>query len=143
MNTSVYIFIFIFAILIFPILGQIMNILYSIAKKRTIKLPIRIILGLVTVTSVVFLFIYGFMVFAFTYEPEHIIEKDGKLMVAYVDSFLDVNVIYYDYINEFVRGNRVKIYENYGGGGYDPFVRDEMPKVKRYDYYDENGKVIK
>ncbi len=64
-------------------------------------------------------------------------------MVAYVNSFLEVNVNYYDYVNQFVRGNRLKINENYGNGGYDPFKQDEMPTVKRYIYYDDNGRVIR
>ena len=143
MNIIVCIFIFIFAILIFSILIQIINILYNIAKKRTLKLPIRIIVGVVIVVSIIFLFLYGLMVFAVTYEPEHIIERDGKRMVAYVDSFFDVNVYIYDYINPFVRGKQLRIYENYGSGGYDPFNGGEMPTVKQYIYYDENGKVIK
>lgn len=125
MNIVVYIFISIFAILIVLILIQL--------GMRTIGVII----------SMMILFIFGFIVFAFTYKPEHIMDKDGKQMVAYVDSFLDVNIYYYDYINSVVRGSQLRIYENYGSGGYDPFNREEMPTVKQYIYYDENGKVIK
>lgn len=95
------------------------------------------------VITMIILCIFGFLGFTFTYEPEHVIEKDGKLMVAYVDSFLDVNVNYYDYKNQFLRGSQLRIYESYGSGGYDPFERDKMPPVKQYIYYDENGEVIK
>lgn len=125
MNNVVYIFVSIFAILIMLIL---------------IKSGIE---NVAVFISIIILFTFGSVVFTFTYQPEHIIEKDGKQMVAYVDSFLDVNIYYYDYINPVVRGSQLKIYENYGSGGYDPFNREEMPTVKQYIYYDENGKVIK
>ncbi|MGG2466338.1 hypothetical protein ACOV1W_01305 [Paraclostridium bifermentans] len=35
----------------------------------------------------------------------------------------------------------MRISEDYGNGGYDPFKRDEMPSVKNYIYYDKNGNV--
>ncbi len=125
MNNVVYTFISILAILIVLIL-------------------IQLGIGAVgVIISMMILFIFGSLVFAFTYKPEHIIEKDGKQMVAYVDSFLDVHIYYYDYINPVVRGSQLKIYEDYGSGGYDPFNREEMPTIKGYTYYDENGKVIK
>ncbi|WP_238861096.1 hypothetical protein [Clostridium sp. YIM B02569] len=125
MNNVVYIFVSIFTILIMLIL---------------IKSGIGNVAAFI---SIIILFAFGFLVFVFTYKPEHIIEKDGKQMVAYVDSFLDVHIYYYDYINPVVRGSQLKIYESYGSGGYDPFNREEMPVVKQYIYYDEDGKVIK
>lgn len=77
------------------------------------------------------------------YNPEHIIEKENKKMVACVKSFLQVRVAYYDYVNCFVRGNQVRISEDYGSGGYDPFEIDKMPSPQKYIYYDENGNIIK
>ena len=79
----------------------------------------------------------------FMYNPEHIIEKENKKMVACVNSFLQVRVAYYDYVNCFVRGNQVRISEDYGSGGYDPFEIDKMPSPQKYIYYDENGNIIK
>lgn len=61
-------------------------------------------------------------------------------MVAYVDSFLQVNVYYYDYKNAFVHGG-MRAREDYGNGGYDPFDRNEMPNVKHYTYYDDDGNI--
>lgn len=146
MNIIVYLFISIFTILILSILIQIISTLYNITKGGTVKLPIRIISGVgatLVTFSMIILIIFGFIAFTFTHQPEHIVKKEGKRMVAYVNSFLEVEVNYYDYINPFVRGNRLKINESYGNGGYDPFKSDEMPAVKQYIYYDENGKVIK
>jgi len=136
----------IFTILTLSISIPIIIDLYNFAKKKETKLQIRIISGIgsiiiAVITSI--LLIYGFVVFVFTYEPEYIIEKNRKPMVAYVNSFLEVNVSYYDYVNRFVRGNRLKISESYGKGGYDPFKSDELPTVERSIYYDDNGRVIK
>jgi len=137
-------FISIFAILTFLILIRIIITLFNIAEKKTIKLRTRVIsrIGAITFSIVIsILLIFGFVALTFTHQPEHVVEKNGKLMVACVSSFLDVNVNYYDYVNIFVRGNRIKIYENYGSGGYDPFKEDVMPQVKKYIYYDDNGKI--
>lgn len=37
----------------------------------------------------------------------------------------------------------LKISEDYGSGGYNPFKLDEMPFVKNYIYYNDEGNVIK
>ena len=145
-NITFYTFIVILIVLLLSILIQVIKVLYYIIKKKTIKLWIRSIsgIGIAIVTTLIIIFvIYGGFVFVFTYEPEHIVEKDGKKMVARVYSFVQVQVNYYDYINLFVRGNKLKINEDYGNGGYDPFKRDEMPSVRSYIYFDDNGKVIK
>lgn len=145
-NPVIYTFASIFATLLLLILVEIIIILFNIARRRTIKLPIRIISGLgvfMTTISIVIFLVFGFLGFVFSYEPEHIVEKNGKKMVACVNSFLQVNVYYYDYINPFVRGRQLKISEDYGNGGYDPFKSDKMPNVRLYTYYDDNGKVIK
>lgn len=146
MNRIIYLFTSIFTILIFLILVQLITVLYTIAREKIRKASIRLVSGIgatLVAFSIVFLMIFGFLAFAFLHQPEHIVEKDGKPMVAYVNSFMEVDVYYYDYVNSFVRGNIIKIGENYGNGGYDPFKKDEMPKVKRYIYYDDNGKAIK
>jgi len=78
----------------------------------------------------------------FTYQPEHVVDKHGQKMVAYVNSFLDVNVTYYEYLNFFVCGYTVLGREWYGSGGYDPFMREPVPEPKTYKFYDTQGKVI-
>ena len=65
-------------------------------------------------------------------------------MVAYVSSFMDTCVYYYDYKNFFFVGNKIRIKEYYGSGGFDPIENKygyEYP-VLNTDYYDENGKII-
>ena len=42
---------------------------------------------------------FAFVISAFIYMPEHVVEKDNKKYVAYVNSWLDTRVEYYDYIN--------------------------------------------
>ena len=83
------------------------------------------------------------LIFAFSYKPEHIITKDDKKYVAYVIAFKNVKVNYYDYINFFLVGNKIKLEEDYGKGGYDPFdEKHRDSKVQRYYYYDKNHKII-
>lgn len=141
MNVVVYMFTFIVVVLSLSILSQIVVFLHNSVKKRTIELPIRIISGIgmaIAAVSGSILIIYGFTTFIFMHQPEYVLEKRGKRMVAYVSSFLEVNVNYYDYVNPFVRGNKLKLSEYYGKGGYDPFKEDEMPVIERCIYYDGN-----
>lgn len=76
--------------------------------------------------------------------PEHIVRKDGKKYVAYVNGFLRTYVYYYDYKNIFVVGNQKRIEEDYGKGGFDP-IEDKFGNkydVETTTYYDENGNVV-
>lgn len=145
-NLTLYSFIVILGILLLNFAVQIVIKLYSFTKIKSKGLKTRIAAGagafigsfLIAVSILAAFFIY-----AFSYEPEHVVEKDGKRMVAYVNSFLQVNVYYFDYVNPFIRGSQIRISEDYGNGGYDPFEREEMPRVHRSIYYDENGHIIK
>lgn len=60
--------------------------------------------------------------FAFTYKPMHIVEKDGIKCVAYVRAFLQVYVDYYEYKNPLITGDEVLFTDCFGKGGFDPFV---------------------
>ena len=62
------------------------------------------------------------LLFAFTYKPMHIVEKDGIKCVAYVRAFLQVYVDYYEYKNPLIIGNEVLFTDYFGKGGFDPFV---------------------
>lgn len=122
---------------------QVIVFLFRVAKNKALELLKRIPAGIgctvVSLLLAVSLFLLPYC-WVFGFEPEHFVTKDGKQMVAYVNSFLQVNVDYYDYKNPFVRGTRLKLEEDYGNGGYDPFEQDEMPKVKNSIHYDDNGK---
>lgn len=63
----------------------------------------------------------------FSYCPEHKVEKDGKPMLAVVNSFLRVRVTYYNYKNFLVMGTGPGILEDFGKGGYDPFEENDGP----------------
>ncbi|MFR9241849.1 MAG: hypothetical protein ACLVKE_14180 [Clostridium baratii] len=145
LNWVNFVFASIFTILVFSILIQIIIFLHKIMRKSNDKTSTRILckigISLIVLSIGVYIFI-GFILYAFFTDPEHIVEKDGKKMVASVDSFLQVRVEYYDYINPFIRGNKVSIYEDYGRGGYDPFDSNEKITPKRITYYNDNGDVI-
>ena len=104
---------------------------------RNVLIGIVIILLLLSTPAIFFL---G----AFSYTPEHIVRKDGKNYVAYVNGFLRTYVSYYDYKNIFVVGNQKRIEEDYGKGGFDPIENKFGNKydVEMTTYYDKDGNVV-
>ena len=69
---------------------------------------VKIIIGICIILTIIILISFWklfFVVFAFTYTPEHIVEKDEKKYVANVVAFLNVDVYYYDYINFFLKSD--------------------------------------
>ena len=112
------------------------------AKNKIFKIFMNVVL-ILGVIGIILSSFFIFIALAFSYTPEHIIEKNDKKYVAYVHSFLKVDVYYYDYINFFIMGNKVKIREYYGSGGYDPFdgEHDSCQPSTSY-YYDDDGRVI-
>lgn len=132
-----------YAAILVSIICFILGIFQIIRKKnKKIKVVFYSILGVILILMVIF---WRFVLFilVFSYYPEHVIEKDDKKYVACVNSFLQVNVYYYDYINMFLVGNKIKIHEYYGKGGYDPFDgKHDDKKALKYYYYDNEGNVI-
>ena len=126
-------------IIIGGFVAGIIQLLLKIKKKilRNVLIGIVIILLLLSTPAIFFL---G----AFSYMPEHIVRKDGKKYVAYVNGFLRTYVYYYDYKNIFVVGNQKRIEEDYGKGGFDPIENKFGNKydVETTTYYDENGNVV-
>lgn len=94
------------------------------------------VLALGAVVSVPFLLFIG----AFSYTPEHVVERDGITMVACVQSWLDTHVTYYPYQNILFRGADSCGYAYYGNGSFDPFETDSEPKS--WAFYDLNGNLI-
>lgn len=142
-NYSVYVAL---AILTLAILAHIVIVLFRRAKQKQAKITIRILSGVGIAAIIVTVFIVSINVFIrgiFGHQPEHRVEKDGRTMLARVDSFLQVEVRYYKYANALVRGSRTLIHEDYGNGGYDPFELKDIPEAQRYIYYDESGEIIK
>lgn len=144
-HTVFYPFIAIAAVLSLLCIIQIIRILYSIVKNRKFKLFLRVLAGTATVI-VSFLLLISLLLapvyFAVWHHPEHVVEKDGKKMVAYVDSYLQITVYYYDYKNVFIRGKQLKVMVDGGNGGSDPYENGQGPQVYRYTYYDDNGNIL-
>lgn len=126
-------------IIIGGFVAGIIQLLLKIKEKilRNVLIGIVIILLLLSTPAIFFL---G----AFSYMPEHIVRKDGKNYVAYVNGFLRTYVSYYDYKNIFVVGSQKRIEEYYGKGGFDPIKNKFGNKydVETTTYYDENGNVV-
>lgn len=126
-------------IIIGGFVAGIIQLLLKIKEKvlRNVLIGIVIILLLLSTPIIFFL---G----AFSYMPEHIVEKDGKKYIAYVNGFLRTYVYYYDYKNIFVVGNQKRIEEYYGKGGFDPIENKFGNKynVEITTYYDEEGNIV-
>ena len=126
-------------IIIGGFVAGIIQLLLKIKEKilRNVLIGIVIILLLLSTPAIFFL---G----AFSYMPEHIVRKDGKNYVAYVNGFLRTYVSYYDYKNIFVVGNQKRIEEDYGKGGFDPIENKFGNKydVEMTTYYDKDGNVV-
>lgn len=128
------------------IVGILIGIIQVIVKTKNKYDKIKIIICCTCAIGLIAMFwqIFAFFYIAFL-PPEHIVKKDGKKMVGYVNAFLRTNVDYYEYYNVFFRSYTISIEEDYGKGGFDPL--DEKYKytheVKETRYYDKNGKVIK
>ncbi len=124
------------------ILGLIVGIIQLILKLK--KNVLKISLILVFIIFLILLSPIAYLAFAFGYQPEHVVYKDGEKYIAYVNGFLDTYVYYYDYKNLLVVGNKMKIKEYYGNGGFDP-IKNRYGyeyKVLNTTYYDANGNII-
>ena len=104
-------------IIIIGILLGIFQLLLKI-RKNYVKY-VAICVGAICLIPLTYICI---LIFAFTYKPMHIVEKDGIKCVAYVRSFLQVYVDYYEYKNPLIIGNEVLFTDYFGKGGFDPFV---------------------
>ena len=135
----VYIFSGLFIVIAFSL-----GIYYKISKLKSKKK--KIILNILYTIILIVLLGNPITIFliAFSYQPEHIIEKDNKKYVAYVSAFLDTTVHYYEYKNPFVFGKLV-MDEYYGKGGFDPIKSKygNNDKLTSTTYYDEDGNIIK
>lgn len=126
-------------IIIGGLVAGIIQLLLKIKEKVLRKVLIGIVIILLLLSTPIIFFLG-----AFSYMPEHIVEKDGKKYIAYVNGFLRTYVYYYDYKNIFVVGNQKRIEEYYGKGGFDPIENKFRNKynVEITTYYDKEGNIV-
>ena len=91
-------------ILCVGLVGGILQKLIDIPKKSS-----RMILLCIFVISLLLFAPIGRELAWFFYQPEHIVERDGKTYVAYDE-----------YKNCFLTGSQAVIHEDYGDGSFDP-----------------------
>lgn len=117
---------------------SIIGILYGIMQKvkgQQDRITIIVTLGIIflMITPIIYLL----------HSSEHVIKKDNKKYVVYVNHDFKVHANYYEYVNFFLRGNEIRIKEYYGER-YDPFDGKHSDfQPKSVCYYDEEGKKIK
>lgn len=136
---------FIIFIIIISILGFVIGIIQLLYKASENKKTIIIFSLLYVVCMIIFIIIVmpfiSFVSF-FCYRPEHTVILDGKKYVAVVNSFLYVDVDYYDYYGPLLMGTKVRVHGYFGEGGFDPFVNFNNVNNVEYTYYDSNEKII-
>lgn len=136
---------FIIFIIIISILGFVIGIIQLLYKASENKKTIIIFSLLYVVCMIIFIIIVmpfiSFVSF-FCYRPEHTVILDGKKYVAVVNSFLYVDVDYYDYYGSLLMGTKVRVHGYFGEGGFDPFVNFNNVSNVEYTYYDSNEKII-
>lgn len=119
--------------------------LWQITKKQDNKpfwlCIVRNVLHLASIAGVLVFGLYFVVLMAFAHTPEHVVEKNGIKMVASVNSFLDMNVDYYAYINPLFYGKCLG-HEWYGSGGGDPLDADPPLEPNSWMFYDLDGNII-
>ncbi|WP_099203996.1 hypothetical protein [Scatolibacter rhodanostii] len=117
---------------------QLIRLLYNNLDNKKIKAPLRVLSALGTgILSIVLIIILclAFFIFEFLHEPEQVVLKDGKKMVACVNSFLQPDVSYYNYVNPFVREKDAALTKE---GSY--VESDEKTYIEgSYDYYSDTS----
>lgn len=124
------------------VIGFIIGIIQLICKIKN-KI-IKILTSIVFVIILIPCAFYTFIFCSIAYEEEHVVIKDDKKMVAYVNGFMETYVRYYDYKSFLTKGEQLRIEEYYGEGGFDPIENRHgynYPVIS-IKYYDENGNVI-
>lgn len=131
----------IYACIILIVLEVVIGIIQLYKRKEKTTKKVIIIVACILVILLIIFWKLILFIFAFMYAPEHIVYKDGKKYVAYVYSFLNTNVEYYDYINNFVIGKNKRILEIYDDVGRDVLADTKNNwKPSSTIYYDKNGK---
>ena len=96
---------------IIVMLGFVVGIIQLLLKIKKENVKIALIITFIILLLPLIRIIS--LLWAFGYEKEYVVERDGKMFIAYVHSFYATRVSYYDYKNIFVVGNKLKISEYY------------------------------
>lgn len=113
--------------------------IFMTSKSKSLKICIIIfailIVGIMLLISPIILLSIALL------PPEHIVGKEDKKYVAYVYSWHDTRVEYYDYINFLLMGNVERIEEFYHNVSRDVLAKDakELFTPTYTNYYDING----
>ena len=135
---------FIYSLSIFIVIGLIVGTIQLFRKKgKIVKSVIIIICTGITIVCLLFWQII-LLLLAFSYTPEHVVERENKKYIAHVHYWLDTEIEYYDYINFFLMGKTKRIHESYYNVSKDVLAdKTKSWTPSDVNYYDENGKIIK
>lgn len=135
---------FIYSLSIFIVIGLIAGIIQLYRKKGKIVRSVIIIICIGTTIVCLLFWQIILLLLAFSYTPEHVVERENKKYIAHVSYWLDTDVEYYDYINFFLMGKTKRIHESYYNVSKDVLAdKTKSWTPSDVNYYDENGKIIK
>ena len=104
------------------IFGFIIGLLQIVLKqKNKTKKYVLLISTTIFICILVCILIY---IFKIAYTRDYIVEKNGKTMVANIQSFHSTYINYYEYINQLMKSKSVIISEYYSNGSTNPFETD-------------------
>lgn len=122
------------------LVGGIVGIIQLLLKTKGLKVFFIgiFIIGLICIAPIIY------MTFVFSYMPEHIVKKEDKKYVAYVNGFWDTYVDYYEYKGPFIVRIPKSIREYYGKGGFDPIENSQNNyEILETTYFDSKGNILK
>lgn len=135
-NVRLRLWVYTIIVIVF-VIGLLISLFKLFKMKKIFASIILAFLVLLGFTVGPFLFI----ILAFSYCPEHVVELEGDKYVAVVNSFLDVDVYYYDYYGPFFMGTKLRVHGDFGKGGFDPIDNPDKVKKVVYSFYDKYGNV--
>lgn len=102
---------------ILPIIVFLYVFLYSNIKKNVLKI-------ISTVIAVIIYCLYGFIIFAFSYSPEHLVYEQNQKVLARVNSvgFHHTEVVFYEPVNIFLM-RKSNIPRKFYDGSYDMYEK--------------------
>ena len=110
--------------IILILIGIILSVIRFFIKSKPKRTRICIIVCSISIISVIVICSPIILLFIAFLPPEHVVEKDNKKYVAYVHSWLDTRVDYYDYINFLLVGKTKRIEDFYNDVGRDVLAEE-------------------
>lgn len=130
--------------IILILVGIIAGLIQILNNVKVSWIKICLIICSVSIMGLIIMFSPIILLFIAFLPPEHVVEKDNKKYVAYVYSWLDTRVEYYEYINFLLVSKNMRIEDFYNDVGRDVLAKDAegLFTPSRTTYYNKDGEII-